>query len=141
MPSVDSRRITRSIQIRRPAIDLYTAWYHLSHRPTVSIAADGPLVSATAKPRIKAPCAHTVGSTVIADFIHGLFISWKSEPATGIAHSGEVWFHTAGSGLDTTVSILLSWDGDVTGAPPQTAPTDIDQLDQDLRGFKSLMER
>lgn len=136
-----SPRIARSVQIRRPAIALYTAWHHLSQRPTVPLGAALPPADVVL-PRIKVPGGHVAGPTFIRDHIHGLFISWSSELESGVTQSGEVWFHTESCGADSTVSILLSWHTQTAGAPEalRCLHTDLAQLDQDLHRFKSLME-
>jgi uncharacterized membrane protein len=141
--SVESPRITRSIRIRRPAVALYTAWHHLSQRPTLPFGTGTLHQTEGGPPRIKAPGGHTTGDTFIQDYIHGLFISWKSELASGVSQSGEVWFHADNDGLDSTLSILLTWDVEehCDRVPPCRFHAHVVQLDQDLHRFKSLMEQ
>lgn len=140
---MESPRISRSIHIRRPAVALYTSWYHLSQRPAVPLGHETSSVTAATLPRIKAPCGHTADHTFIADHIHGLFIAWTSSRSSGVTQSGEVWFHTGNSGVDTTVSVLLSWDVGAGVDPSELSELDLEvaQLEQDLHRFKALMER
>jgi uncharacterized membrane protein len=140
-------RITKTVIIDRPADQVYGFWRNFENLPTfmrhvasVTPAGDGKLHWTVSGPGGK---SFEWDAHIMQDRPNAM-IAWRSEPGADVENSGAVWFDRATGDRGTLVRVDLEY------APPGGALGSViakifgkepgQQLDDDLRAFKSMLE-
>ena len=140
-------KVERSLQINRPADELFRYWRKLENLPKIM----DHLVSVS---ELDGKRSHWVakgllGSTVEWDAeIHnereGELIAWRSLPGAQVDTAGSVHFEQSENGRGTTVRVSLKYDppgGKVGATIAQLLCDGVEQhLHEDLQRFKQAME-
>lgn len=139
--------VEKSVTVNKPAFDLYSYWRDFDNLPTIM----SHLESVTVRDHVnshwvaKAPAGRTVEwDAEVINEEPGKLIAWRSLQGADVPNSGSVRFIELPAGRGTEVRVRLEY------APPAGKLGMIvaklfhqepnQQIDDDLRRFKSLME-
>ncbi len=142
--------IEASVTVGRPAQELYSYWRRFENLPRFMRYLDS--VTETGDGRSHWIAKTPLGSRIewdaeIVDEREGQLISWRSVPGSQVHNAGSVLFAAAPGGRGTTVRVSfdLAPPGGTAGrlagiATRALGPITRQQVHEDLRRFKSLME-
>ena len=144
----DSTKIRQTIEINRPASDLYRFWRSLDNLPRIMSHLESVQV-------ISDRLSHWVVKTVpgfptiewdaeIINDVKDERIGWRSLNDADVDHAGSVEFETSGDGRKTTLTVSLQYApiaGRLGAAVAKLIGQDPDsKIAEDLRRFKETME-
>ena len=142
------RRIQRTVTLLRTPAECYALWRDFARLPSFMHALESVTVDPSGRRFrwvAKAPAGEALewDAEVVED-IPDEFISWRSLPGPGSALAGEVAFHAAPAGRGTEMTAVLTYDplaGEAAkGIARPIGGDPAQQLDEDVRRFKALME-
>ena len=147
VPAGRGVKIEKSLTINRPVEELYSFWRNLENLPRVMSHLeevreyDGNRSHWVAK----APAGTTVEwDAEVYNEKENELIAWRSLEGADVDNAGSVHFKTAAAGRGTEVRVVLKYDppaGVVGSAVARLFGEEPgQQIDEDLRRFKSLME-
>jgi len=146
VPAGKGVKMQKSIQVNRPAMELYRFWRNLGNVPKFmrhiqSVTTEGNWS------RWVAHCPVGFNLQWDAEIINDKppeVIAWRSLPGSQVDSAGSVHFQPASNGAGTRVTVILKYDppagrfgaalAELFGHHPEA------QLEEDLRRFKQLME-
>lgn len=139
--------VGKTLLIGRARSELFAAWRRIEDFPKFmeNVESVEDLGDGRSRWTIKAPAGASVELVNrITEIRDGKYISWQSEPDSGVANSGKVSFADAPAGRGTYVSLVMSYEppagplGRLAAKLFQREPAI--QARRDLRRFKQWME-
>jgi uncharacterized membrane protein len=141
-----SRRVTRSITVKRSLADVYDFWRDLENLPRFSQHLESVEVAGKRSHWVaKAPAGSTVEwESELVEEVPNRLLAWRSLPDSEVRNEGVVHFAKAPGDRGTEVRVVLRYDAPAGGAGAVAAKLfgeDPDQqLRDDLRRFKQVLE-
>jgi uncharacterized membrane protein len=139
-------KVTKSVQVARPASDLYRFWRNLENLPRFM----PHLLSVTTQDHRSRWVAagplgvHLQWDADIINDVPGKLIAWRSLPGADVDNAGAVQFQPLALDGATRVTLTLKYDppaGKVGAMVASLLGSDPEkQIEDDLRRFKQLME-
>ena len=142
------RRIQRTVTLLRTPAECYALWRDFALLPSFMHALESVTVGPSGR-RSHWVAKATAGDVLewdaeVIEDIPDEFISWRSLPGPGGALAGEVAFHEAPAGGGTEMTAVRTYDPPAGEAGTVIArlfgADPAQQLDEDVRRFKALME-
>jgi uncharacterized membrane protein len=140
-------RIQRSVTIDRPRAELYGFWREVGRLPgfMVNVKSVDMVDDKRSHWKVRGPAGRDAEwDAMIVQDLPEESIAWRSTGEADVENAGSVQFHDAPAGRGTVVTVSLiyeppagragSWVAMLFGREPSQ------QLSQDLRRFKALME-
>jgi uncharacterized membrane protein len=139
--------LTATTTIRRPVVEVYAFWYELENLPRFmeyldSIRRTG---ERTTHWKTSEPFGQDVEwDTELTETVDSERIGWRSSPGADVPNAGTVIFVPAPDGVSTEVHVTLEYEipgGELGKAVAKYFGEEPhQQLDDDLRRFKQIME-
>ena len=146
VPAERGTKVEKSVLINRPAAELYRYWRNFENLPRFMNHLESVTVTGGDRSHwvAKAPAGTTVEwDAEVYNEKEGELIAWRTLEGSQVASAGSVHFEPAGEGA-TNVRVSLKYDppaGVVGSAVARLFGEEPgQQIDEDLRRFKSLME-
>ena len=147
-PGTTDERVERAITVDRPAAELYRFWRNLKNLPLIMEGLESVEMIDERRSRWTAGTSDGKRQVWEAEFLEekeNEFLSWASDRGSEVATWGSVSFAPAPGGRGTEVRLILhyqpppsdrlsQWFWNIFGTEPG------DQIQDDLRRFKQLME-
>lgn len=143
-----AERVVRSVTVARPRAELYAYWRDLENLPRIMRHVESVTVLDERRSRwtTRGPAGRTVEwEAVINHEREDELIGWKSAPGADVPNAGSVRFTDTPDGRGTEILVTLEYvaPGGAVGAAVARLLGDDPgrQIDEDLRLFRSTMER
>ena len=140
-------KVEKSVTINRPAIELYTFWRNFENLPRFMNHLESVKVTGENRSHwvAKAPAGTTVEwDAEVYNEKPNELIAWRTLEGADVDSAGSVRFEQATGGRGTTVRVVLKYDppGGALGSAVARlfGENPEQQIDEDLRRFKQLME-
>ncbi len=140
-------KVGKSVMIDRPAIELYTFWRNFENLPRFMNHLEAVKVTGENRSHwvAKAPAGTTVEwDAEVYNEKPNELIAWRTLEGADVDSAGSVRFEQAAGGRGTNVRVVLKYDppGGALGSAVARlfGENPEQQIDEDLRRFKQLME-